>query len=365
MKIRELTQCIEELAPRAYQESYDNAGLITGNLDWDCTGALVTLDSTEAVVEEAIENGCNLIIAHHPIIFQGLKSITGSNYVERVIIKAIKHDIAIYAAHTNLDNVMGGVNSKIASKIGLVNTRVLSPKNNTLYKLITFVPKEQAGKIREAMFRAGGGNIGNYSNCSFNTEGTGTFKGGADSKPTIGVPSQDTHESETKIEMLVPKHLRKSVLNALHAEHSYEEVAYDMIALENDNQHIGSGMIGELESEMTPMDFLKHLKESMSTVLIRHTTTSVKSTIKTVAVCGGVGSFLLPTAKAQGADIYVSADFKYHEFFDAERDIIIADIGHFESEQFTSEIFASVLTQKFPNFALRFSKINTNPINYM
>lgn len=364
MKIGDITATIEALAPRVYQESYDNSGLLTGNKNWKCTSALLTLDCTEAVIEEAVELGCNLVIAHHPIIFKGLKSITGKTYVERTIIAAIKNDVAIYAAHTNLDNVFGGVNTKIAEKLDLKDCAVLAPKSDLLFKLITFAPESAANAVRNALFEAGAGHIGQYSNCSFNSEGIGTFKGGATSKPTIGQPLEDQEAKEVKIEVLLPKHITHQVLSALGVAHPYEEVAYDLIPLSNAHQHIGSGMIGTLESPMKTTEFLAQLKVSMNTDLIRHTAL-VKNTIEKVAVCGGVGSFLLPAAKAKGADIYVSSDFKYHEFFDAEEALIIADIGHFESEQFTPEIFASLITQKFPNFALHFSKVNTNPIKYL
>lgn len=363
-KISEILQEIEHIAPRAYQESYDNARLIAGNAHWECTGVLLTLDSTEDIITEAIEKGANLVIAHHPIVFKGLKSFTGSNYVEKTIIKAIKNDIAIYACHTNLDNQLTGVNAKICEKIGLENTKILNPKSNTLLHLITFVPKSDAETVREAMFQAGAGNIGNYDSCSYNTEGVGTYRANANANPTIGDIEKLHTEPETRIEVILPKHLQHSVLSALKKAHPYEEVAYFLTEILNKNQEIGSGMIGELPNELDSLEFLKLLKTNMNTQLIRHTKL-VNKTIKTVAVCGGAGSFLLPFAKQAKADIFITADYKYHDFFDAENNIIIADIGHFESEQFTNEIFAEIITKKYSNFAVHFSKIDTNPINYL
>ncbi len=364
MKLRQITDLIESIAPLAYQESYDNAGLICGNSDMEITAALICLDSTEEVIDEAISLGCNLVIAHHPIVFSGLKKFNGKNYVERVIMKAIKHDIAIYAAHTNLDSVIGGVNSKIAEKLGLSNCRILSPIKNNLKKLVTFCPSDQAAVIRTALFEAGGGNIGNYSECSFNSEGVGTFKAGNDTNPYVGVQGVQHEEKETKIELIYPAHLEGRLLKALFNAHPYEEVAYDLIPLSNNHQQIGAGMIGELKEECSEMEFLKQVKEKMKAGVVRYTPLTGKK-VKTVAICGGSGSFLLKDAIQNGADMLVTADFKYHQFFDAENRIVIADIGHFESEQYTSELFYEILKKKFNTFALHLSKINTNPINYL
>ena len=363
--IQEIIKSIETIAPPVYQESYDNAGLITGNASAECSGALLALDSTEQVIEEAIEKNCNLVIAHHPIIFKGLKSITGKNYVERTIIKAIKNDIAIYACHTNMDNVAQGVNSKICEKIGLTNQRVLLPKLSTLLHLITFVPAEQLSEVSTALFNAGAGNIGNYDYCSFTVEGKGSFRGNESSNPTVGKKSNLEIEEEIRLEVILPKHKKSAVLQALKQTHPYEEVAYYLQETVNQNQEIGSGLIGELPEQTNAYDFLTSLKEKMNTALIRYTDTDCVEKIKTVAVCGGVGSFLLPHAIAAGADVFVTADYKYHEFFDADGNIIIADIGHFESEQFTNEIFAEVINKNFTTFAVHFSTINTNPINYL
>jgi len=363
MKLATLLDHLESIAPPALQESYDNSGLLTGQRGMEISSALLTLDCTEAVVDEAIANGCNLIIAHHPIVFGGLKKINGKNYVERVIIKAIKHDIAIYAIHTNLDNVPGGVNGKICERLGLQNTRILAAKSGVLRKLITFCPQQQADEVRTALFGAGAGHIGNYDECSYNTEGTGTFRAGEGSDPFVGEKGKRHFEAETKIEVIYPAHLESALLKALFAAHPYEEVAFDLVPLANSWAQAGSGMIGELPEELPLKAFLDKLKSDMRTACIRYTPVEGK-TVKKVAVCGGAGSFLLGAALGAGADVLVTADFKYHQFFDGEGRIVIADIGHYESEQFTKELLEGLIRKKFPTFALRLSGINTNPINY-
>ncbi len=364
MQIKDILFEIERFAPLPYQESYDNCGVQVGDITMNATGVLFSLDVTEAVLEEAIARNCNLVIAHHPLIFSGLKSITGRNYVERVILKAIRHDIVIYAAHTNLDNVQSGVNRKIAEKLGLKNAKILAPVKKSLYKLYTYIPATGAGQLKAALFASGIGTIGEYSECSFETGGTGTFRPSEHSNPVIGIAGGNREEvQELKLEFIVPEHLKAKAIKTLKENHPYEEVAYELIALENENQTIGAGMIGTLERPMPAGDFLRYLKERMQTACIRHTALH-KEEIGTVAVCGGAGSFLLKNAITAGADIFITGDYKYHQFFDAENRIIIADIGHYESEQFTIEIFSEILKEKFPNFALLFTKTNTNPVNY-
>jgi dinuclear metal center YbgI/SA1388 family protein len=363
MKITEIITMLEEFAPTALQEHYDNAGLITGSMDWECTGILCTLDAIEAVVNEAKALNCNLIVGHHPIIFKGLKKINGKNYVERTIINAIKNDIAIYAIHTNLDNVIEGVNNEIADKLNLHNRRVLSPKENTLMKLYTFIPVTHAEKVRNAIFSAGAGNIGNYSECSFNAEGKGTFKAGENTDPFVGEKNVRHQENEIKTEVIFPSYLKNEVLNALMAAHPYEEVAYDIVALSNDYINIGSGLIGELQEPLDEKEFLVLLKRAFNLPVIRHTQLLQKP-VKKIALCGGAGSFLIGTALAAKADVYITADIKYHEFFDADGKMVIADIGHWESEQFTIELLHSVLQAKFPTFAVLKTKTGTNPVLY-
>jgi dinuclear metal center YbgI/SA1388 family protein len=363
-KIKDIVSYLEKIAPPSYQESYDNAQLITGNPHDTLKGVLCTLDATEEVVDEAISLGCNLIIAHHPIVFKGLKSLTGKNYVEKTVIKAIKNDIAIYAIHTNLDHVSNGVNKKICEVIGLTKTRILQPKKDLLSKLVTFVPHEASEKVLKALFDAGAGKIGEYSGCSFLSEGTGTFTPSSQANPHKGIPESAHREPEVRIEVLLPSYLEKKVLHALRESHPYEEVAYYFQKLENENQEIGAGMVAELEEAMDEMAFLKMLKEKMNLGTIKHTSLLEKK-IRKVAVCGGAGIFLLPDAKKSGADIFITSDIKYHEFFDAENQIIICDIGHFESEIFTKELLRDVLSQKFTNIALYLTKVITNPITYL
>ncbi|MRG48216.1 Nif3-like dinuclear metal center hexameric protein [Chitinophaga sp. SYP-B3965] len=364
MTIRDIIQVIEAFAPLSYQESYDNAGLIFGSGDMEVKGVLLTLDATEAVLDEALEKGCNLVIAHHPIVFGGLKKINGKNYVERVAIKAIKNDIAVYAAHTNLDNVRAGVSAMMAGRLNLRNTKVLAPKRELLRKLFTFAPVADAEIVRQALFEAGAGHIGKYSECSFYQDGTGTFKGAPDTDPYAGTPGERHQEGETKIEVIFPAHLEGQVIRAMLQHHPYEEVAYDIVKLENEWAEVGSGLIGSLPEAMEEMDFLRLVKEQFKTGCVRYTPLRGKK-VQKVAVCGGAGSFLLKKAIAAGADAYVSADFKYHEFFDAENQLIIADVGHFESEQFAVELFYHILTENFRNFAPLKSTISTNPVNYL
>ena len=364
MKLSELTSFLETIAPLAYQEDYDNSGLIVGNPDKEVSGALISLDCTEAIVDEAIENGFDLIISHHPIVFKGLKKLNGKNYVERVVIKAIRHDIAIYAIHTNFDHVLTGVNAKICAKLGLSDCKILSPKKDLLKKLVTFCPQAQAGQLRESLFRSGLGNIGNYSECSFNATGLGTYKGNEDSKPFVGRKGEQHHEPEVRIEAIYPANRERQILLALHEAHPYEEVAYDLYPLSNSYHEVGAGMIGWLAEEVDELEFLKFVKEQLHAKVIRHTDLKNKK-VKRVAVCGGAGSFLLPLAISADADMFITSDYKYHQFFDADKKIVIADVGHFESEQFTQELLLDLITEKFHNFALRLTVQNTNPINYL
>ncbi|MCA6448778.1 MAG: Nif3-like dinuclear metal center hexameric protein [Chitinophagaceae bacterium] len=363
MQIRDIIRELEKKAPLSLQESYDNAGLLTGNADWECTGVLCTLDATEAVILEARERGCNLVVAHHPIIFGGLKKLNGKNYVERTVITSIKNDIAMYAIHTNLDNVLDGVNDRIADRLGLTNRRILSPKAGQLMKLYTFVPHAQANQVREALFAAGAGHIGEYSETSFNSEGTGTFKGSENTNPFAGQPGKRHEEKEVKIEVILPAYLQPSVVKALWEAHPYEEVAYDLVSLSNDNQLVGSGLLGELPEALDETGFLHMLKTSFELKMVKHTPLLGKK-IKKVAVCGGSGSFLSGKALAAGADVYVTSDIKYHEFFDANDRILLADIGHWESEQFTTDLLVEILQAKFPTFAVLKSGVKTNPVHY-
>jgi dinuclear metal center YbgI/SA1388 family protein len=364
MKLKEITSYIESIAPLAYQEDYDNAGLIIGNPDLELTGILITVDVTEEVVDEAINKNTNLILAHHPIMLSGVKKITGKNFTERIILKAIKNDIAIYAAHTNLDSIWGGVSSKIAEKLQLKNQKVLSPASNQLCKLVYFVPKDHAEETKKAVFEAGAGTIGDYSYVSFNSEGKGMFLPGENANPFVGKKGEIHVEDEMRIEIIFPKYLKNKIANALIESHPYEEVAHDIYSLENDFNRLGYGIVGDLENETDELSFMRSVKQIFDAKCIRHTKL-LKKPIKKVAVCGGSGSFLLKNAIRENADIFISGDFKYHQFFDADEKILIADIGHFESEQVTKELFYELLIKKFPKFAVRLTEINSNPINYL
>ena len=363
MKIKEITSYLESIAPLSYQESYDNSGLIVGNPNDEVNKALISLDCTEEIVDEAIAKGCDIIISHHPIVFKGLKRFNNANYVERTVIKAIKNNIALYAIHTNLDNVLGGVSSKIAQKLELVNHAILNPKSGLLKKLVVYVPRSNVEEVRQALFDAGAGSIGDYDQCSYNTAGYGTFRPLEGANPTIGEVSSQERVEETKIEVIYPVNIERKVIVSMLAAHPYEEVAYHTITLDNKLQYVGSGVIGNLEEPLDPQEFLVNLKEKLNLNVIRHTKFLDKK-ISRVAVCGGAGGFLLNEAKRSGADIFITADYKYHEFFDAEDDIIIADIGHYESEQFTQELLLEIIRKKFVNFAVLLTGIDTNPIKY-
>lgn len=364
MKLKELTDFLETVAPLSYQEDYDNSGLIVGDPGREITRALISLDCTEAVVDEAIEKGCDLVISHHPIVFRGLKKFNGRSYVERVVMKAIRNDIALYAIHTNFDNVLNGVNRKICDRLGIRNCSILKQKDGALKKLVTFCPKADADGVRDALFAAGAGWIGNYSECSYNTEGYGTFRAGENTNPHVGEIGSRHVEAEVRMEIIYPSNIERKVVLALIDAHPYEEVAYDLYPVSNPYPSVGSGMIGYLDEETDETVFLRHVKERLGARVIRHTALTGKK-VRKVAVCGGAGSFLLPYALGAGADIFITADYKYHEFFDAEGKLVIADVGHFESEQFTQELLLEIITEKFPIFAIHLTEKNTNPINYL
>ncbi len=364
MKIKEIVSALERFAPLPLQDGFDNAGLQIGLTDAEATGALLCLDVTESVIDEAVAMGYNLIISHHPLIFKGYKSITGKDYVERCILKAIKNDIVIYSAHTNLDNAPGGVNFKIAEKIGLKNVRVLEPKENNLVKLVTFVPAAQADAVRNALFSMGCGHIGNYDSCSYNLEGEGTFRAQEGSNPFCGNIGELHHEKEIRIETILPAYKKGEAIRTLLAVHPYEEPAFDIYPLQNAWQQAGAGIIGELAVPETELEFLKRIKKTFEVGCVKHNKLSGRE-IQTVALFGGAGAFLLPLAISNRADIFITGEIRYHDYFGHESDILMAEIGHYESEQYTKEIFYSIIRDLFPNFALQFSKVNTNPIKYL
>lgn len=363
MQISRIINFLETIAPASLQESYDNAGLITGMPEWECTGAMISLDITEEVLEEAIQNNCNLLIAHHPIVFKGLKRINGRDHVSSNIIRAIKKDLAIYAIHTNLDNVIEGVNGKIAKMIGLSDCQVLMPKSARLKKLICFVPEAQLPTVRESIFAAGAGQIGGYSGCSFSVSGTGSFTAGEGTNPFVGNVGQQHFEQEARLEVVFPAHIQGKVVSAMIESHPYEEVAYDILPLDNDHPGYGSGLTGLLTTPMEEKAFMEHIREVFKIPVIRHS--GLRGIpIKRVSLCGGAGSFLISNAIANNSDIFLTSDLKYHDFFEAGDRMVLADIGHFESEQFTTDLVYGLLKEKFPTFAVLKTGVNTNPINY-
>jgi dinuclear metal center YbgI/SA1388 family protein len=364
MKIKEIISCLESYAPLSLQESYDNSGLITGDPMHDTESALLCIDVTEDVIDEAIKFGSDLIISHHPVLFRPIRKLTGDNYAGRCLIKAIRNNIALYAAHTNADAVRQGVNMKISDKLGLKNAQILVPRKEELRKLVFFVPSGHASEVREKVFEAGAGHIGNYDQCSFNAPGDGTFRGSEETNPFVGEKSRLHIEKEIRVETIYPVYREQSVIKALLDAHPYEEVAYDIYPLANTYAQAGSGMVGELPEPVSETVFLKNLKKIFTAGIIRHSAL-LRKKIRKVAVCGGSGSQFLEQAINSGADIYITADIKYHQFFDADRKIIIADIGHYESEQFTTELFHELILKNFPKFAVRFSGVYTNPVNYL
>ena len=362
MQLSEITKHLEQLAPLAYAEDFDNVGLLVSHTN-DITGILVCHDALEEVIEEAILKKCNLVVCFHPILFSGLKKITGKNYVERTIIKAIKNDIAIYAVHTALDNHQNGVNKIFCDVLSLTKTKVLIPKQNFIYKLVTYTKPENENQVKQALFEAGAGSIGNYDNCSFVSSGIGSFKGNENSNPVLGKKHVLQNETEIKIEVTFEKHLQNNILSALFSNHMYEEVAYEIYKTENEHKNIGLGMIGELEHPMKPNDFLKFVKEKMACGGIRHSQ-FLTTEIKKVAVLGGSGSFAINNAIEAGADAFLTADLKYHQFYEAENKLLLADIGHFESERYTKNYIVDFLKEKITNFAIILSELNTNPVKY-
>ncbi|HNR42292.1 MAG TPA: Nif3-like dinuclear metal center hexameric protein [Bacteroidales bacterium] len=363
MKLKEICDYLNSEIPLSFQEEYDNSGLQVGIPDMEISSALVTLDVTEDVLEEAAAAGCNLIISHHPLIFYPLKKITHSTYTEKIIFSAIKKNIAIYSAHTNLDSFPEGVSHRMALKLGLKNITVLSPLKNRLLKLVTFVPDVHLPAVRQALFDAGAGVTGKYDQCSFSVGGTGSFRAGDGTNPFVGEKHTLHFESESRLETVFHSHLKNKVVRALLDAHPYEEVAYDIYSLENESADSGSGCLGELDDPLPVEGFIRLLSEVFDAKGIRYSGYDKK--IKRVALCGGSGSHLLGEAIASGADSFVTGDVKYHTFQSAGKEILLVDCGHYETEKFSAEILAELVIKKFPKFAVRFSKINTNPINYL
>ena len=363
MKLKDLTSYLDTAVPLAFQEDYDNAGLQVGQPEKEITSAMICLDVTEEVIKEAIASKCDLIVSHHPLIFKGIKNLTGKTFTERIIIEAVRNDIAIYSAHTNLDMLSNGVSRKMAEKIGLTKISVLAPLEKTLLKLVTFIPESHAQAVQNAVFEAGAGVIGNYDNCGFSVSGTGSFRGNEMTNPFIGEKGKLHTGNEIRFETILFAHLKDKVVKALLNSHPYEEVAYDLYALENNNIEIGLGCVGFLDKPVSEIDFMKLISGVFDAKGIRHSDLTGKPVNK-VALCGGSGASLINNAIHSGADVFLTADIKYHDFFKTENRILLVDAGHFETEKFSREILKDLIIKKFPKFAVRFSATNTNPINY-
>jgi dinuclear metal center YbgI/SA1388 family protein len=364
MKLSELCSYLDSAVPLSFQESYDNSGLQVGLPESEIGSALIVLDVTEQVIDEAIAGKHNLIISHHPLIFNGIKKISGRTYTERILYKAIKNDVAVYSSHTNLDIFTNSVSRKMAEKLNLQKIKALAPLEKMLLKLVVYIPESHLDKVTAAIFEAGAGVIGNYDRCGFSTPGTGSFRGNEVSIPYAGEKGRIHIEREIRFETVLFSYMREKVIKALIDAHPYEEVAYDIFMLENKNVDLGLGCTGELNSEMDEMDFLKLVSSVFDSKGIRFSRPTGKP-VKKVALCGGSGASLLNEAIASEADAFITADIRYHSFFDADNRILFVDAGHFESEKFATEILKDLIIKKFPKFAVRFSETNTNPINYL
>lgn len=364
MRIKEIISTVEQLAPIPLQEDFDNSGVQVGDINQEAKGVLISIDLTENVIDEAISLGCNVIISHHPLLFRALKSITGKNYIERCVIKALKNDIVIYSAHTNLDNAVDGVNYRLAEMIGLQDVRILAPKSNSLLKLVTFVPEAHAEYVRTALFNAGAGNIGNYDSCSYNIKGEGSFRAGEEANPFVGNVGEVHYENEIRIETILPKFRQPDVLRALLSVHPYEEPAYDFYSLSNSWSQSGSGIVGVLPEPMPEQEFLYLLKDVFQLPIIQHTKMHNRE-IRDVAICGGAGSFLIPNAISYGADAFITGEARYNDFYDVEDKLLFAVLGHYESEICTKDIFFDVISKKYTNFAVYKSSFDSNPIKYL
>ncbi len=364
VKVKDILKELERYAPLPLQEDFDNAGVQVGDISQPATGVLICLDVTEEVIDEAIEIGCNLIISHHPLAFKSFKSLTGKNYIERCIIKACKHDLVVYSAHTNMDNTVGGVNYQIARMIGLQNVRILSPQQQSLLKLVTFVPEAYAETVRNALFNAGAGSVGNYDSCSYNITGEGTFRAYEGINPFVGETGELHTEKEVRIETILPAFRKATLTRTLLSVHPYEEPAFDFYRLDNTWTQAGSGVVGELPVAEDELTFLQRLKDIFHLKSIRHSAFTGRE-IREVALCGGSGAFLIKDAIGYGADIFITGEAKYNDFYDVEDKILLAVIGHYESEVCTNDIFYNIISKKFPTFALHFSNVNSNPVNYL
>jgi dinuclear metal center YbgI/SA1388 family protein len=364
IRIREIVRHLEQVAPLAYQDDYDNAGLVVGDASAAVTGVLICLDVTEALLLEAKTKKCNLIIAHHPIIFRSIRQLTGKNHLERCIIYAVRNNIAVYTLHTNFDNVARGVNLQIAQALGLGNLSILLPKPGTLSQLTAFVPRAFIDSALHALHAAGAGYLSDYAHCDLAITRIGSPKPTSTANPHLGIAEESEKGKERKIEVVFPKHLEKPVLRALRASCPHEEVAYYLHDIRNTDARVGAGMIGELSASLSSRAFLEYLKAKMNLAYLRHTEL-IDRPIKCVAVCGGSGSFLIEEAILKQADALVTADVKYHDFFKAENQILVVDAGHYESEIGTKKLIHTLLSEKFTSIAMLQCETVTNPIHYL
>ena len=365
MTIADVTSAIEKIAPLALQEDYDNCGLQVGNRDEECTGAILCVDVTPSIVDEAVARGCNLIISHHPLIFKGIKRLTGASLVEKTVMKAVRAGVAIYSSHTAIDNATNGVSWEMARRLNVVDVETLVPQQGKLLKLSVMVPNAYCEVVKTAIFSVGAGTIGDYDCCSFSAQGEGSFRALSGANPFVGQVGEVHYEPETRIDVILPRWLKNRVEATLVEVHPYEEPAYEFIAIENDSKLIGSGVVGVLSAPIKLSQLIKQIKETFNSPMVRCNTAEVEHEVSKIAMCGGSGAFLIRDAITKGAQVYITSDVKYHDFVDYKNDIIIVDIGHFESEQCTKNIFYREIQEKFPNFALYYSDIEKNPINYL
>jgi dinuclear metal center YbgI/SA1388 family protein len=336
MKIKDIARNIEAWAPTALAESYDNVGLLVGDPEAEATGVLINLDVTEALIDEAKALGINMIVTHHPIWFTGIKRLIGDSYVSRIILKAIKADIALYACHTNLDNVQTGVNRMIGERMGITDMRILSAKREQLLQLVVYAADDALVLLTEAIRAAGGRNLHSIS---------------------LGDGVQG------RLECIVPAYFKSTVLQALRQVQPGVEPVFHLMPTLDSDVETGSGMIGNLPQALPKADFLAMVKERFGCGGIRYAD-APKELIGRVAWCGGAGSFLIGNAIGARADAFVTGDITYHKFFDNEDKLLLLDIGHHESEQFTSNLLHAHLSKSFPTFAVRLSDIKTNPVKY-
>ena len=364
MKIKEVIQFLEQKFPLHWQEDFDNCGVQCGDKERELTGIVVCFDMSEAVIDEALAQGSNMVISHHPIIYKhGLKKIEPTNRVGKIIYKALENKILLYSMHTNIDSGKAGGNVLFAKKLELQNLSVLVPKENQFCKLVVFVPAENSALLKEAMFKIGCGNIGNYSHCSYSCEGIGSFKPLTGVNPHIGKHNRLERVDEERIEMIFPKNIKRQVIETLYGHHPYEEPAFDIITLENQNREVGLGRIGLLPTSMLAKDFILYIKEKLNLDFVKFSGNR-DAEIKKVAVCGGGGASFISEALTAGVNAYITGDLKYHDFFIPENKMLLIDIGHFEGEHFIREIITSLLQENFNTFATHFTEVEIPVIHH-